>query len=206
MAETDTPVKIPPRQRILESLAGELERQPGNRVTTAALAKATGVTEAALYRHFASKARMFEGLIDFAEETVFGRINRILEEDTATNARCEKILFLLLGFAARNPGITRVLMGDALVGETERLRERVQQFFSRLETQLRQVLRESVLREPALLSIPAEQAANLLLAYVEGRLHRFLRSRFRDSPINHWEAQWAFLAACLFGPGAGAVL
>ncbi len=195
----ETEAKIPRSQRILEALAGELERQPGNRVTTAALAKATGVTEAALYRHFASKARMFEGLIDFAEETVFGRINRILDEDAATAIRCEKILFLLLGFAARNPGITRVLMGDALVGETERLRDRVQQFFSRLETQLRQVLRESALRDEADLAIPAEQAANFLLAYVEGRLHRFLRSRFQDSPVNHWESQWAFLAACLFG-------
>jgi len=113
------------KQLILETLAHELESNPGDRITTAGLARAVGVSEAALYRHFASKARMFEGLIEFAEETVFARINLILEEEKGTEARCAKVVYLLLGFADRNPGITRVLLGDALVGERERLLERL---------------------------------------------------------------------------------
>src|SRR5690606_37808541 len=139
--------KISRRQQILEALAKMLEDSPGERITTAALAKAVGVSEAARYRHFPSKSKMFEELIEFIEETVFTRINLILvEEPTALN-RCENILYLLLTFAERNPGITRLLTGDALTGETEPLRQRIAQFYERLETQLRQVLREAELRE-----------------------------------------------------------
>jgi len=133
------------RQQILEVLARELETHPGSRITTAALARAVGVSEAALYRHFASKAKMFEALIDFAEDSVFTLINRILDQDKDAAIRCERIMQLLLGFAERNPGITRVLLGDALVGENERLRTRVGKFFERIETQLKQVLLEEVL-------------------------------------------------------------
>jgi TetR/AcrR family transcriptional regulator len=191
--------KIPRRQLILEALAGELENSPGNRITTAALARAAGVSEAALYRHFASKARMFEGLIDFAEENIFSRINRIMDEEAGAVRRCERVLYLLLGFAARNPGITRVLMGDALIGETERLHARVQQFFARIETQLRQILRESVLREGVSVDAQGVEArANLLMAVAEGRLHQFLRSRFEVTPLQHWDTQWPMLALNLF--------
>jgi len=186
------------KQLILETLARELESNPGDRITTAGLARAVGVSEAALYRHFASKARMFEGLIAFAEESVFARINQILEEEKGTEARCAKVVYLLLGFADRNPGITRVLLGDALVGERERLLERVQQFFERVDVQLRQVLREAAMRGDAQLQLEPEAAASLLTAFIEGRLHQFQRSRFSRPCLEQWESDWALLRAGLF--------
>jgi TetR/AcrR family transcriptional regulator len=128
------------KSEILQVLAAELETKPGTRITTASLAKAVGVSEAALYRHFPSKARMFEGLIEFAEESVFGVITRILDENRAVDRRCEHILLVLLRFAERNPGIARLLSGDVLVGENQRLRARVMQFFDRIETQIKPVL------------------------------------------------------------------
>ena len=189
----------PPRkQLILEALAVELEKSPGARITTAALARAAGVSEAALYRHFASKAKMFEGLIGFAEETVFARINQILDEEKQTRARCARVMYLLLGFADRNPGITRVLLGDALVGENERLHARIEQFFARLETQLKQIMREARLREGGAAQIDPELGAGLMLALIEGRMQQFLRTRFRTSPLSHWEAQWTLLETVLF--------
>ncbi|MES9868167.1 MAG: nucleoid occlusion factor SlmA [Sedimenticola sp.] len=189
--------KTPRKQLILEALASELERNPGVRITTASLAQACGISEAALYRHFASKAKMFEGLIGFAEETVFARINQILEEDKDTRSRSAKVLYLMLAFADRNPGITRVLLGDALVGETERLHLRVEQFFSRLETQFRQILREARMREGGDAG-SAETGAGMMLALVEGRMHQFLRTRFRISPLEDWEDQWGLLERALF--------
>jgi len=192
--------KIPRRQLILEALAGELEQRPGGRITTAALAKASGVSEAALYRHFASKARMFEGLIEFAEESVFARINQIMESEKSTPQRCSKVLYLLLAFADRNPGITRVLLGDALVGEQARLHTRVERFFARIETQFRQILREARIREGEQSGVDAEQGASLMLALVEGRMQRFLRTRFRVSPLAEWDGHWGLIAPCLF-PG-----
>lgn len=191
--------KPPRKQLILEALAVELEKSPGARITTAVLARAAGVSEAALYRHFASKAKMFEGLIGFAEETVFARINQILDEEKDTRLRCAKVLYLLLGFADRNPGITRVLLGDALVGETGRLHARVEQFFARIETQFRQILRESRMREGENAKLEPELAAGLMLALVEGRMHQFLRTRFRVSPLAGWEAQWRLIEQSLFG-------
>lgn len=189
--------KVSRKQSILEALAAELERSPGTRITTAALAKAVGVSEAALYRHFASKAKMFEGLIEFAEETVFARINQILESEKETKVRCAKVVYLLLGFADRNPGITRVLLGDALVGENERLHSRVEQFFARIETQFRQILREARMRE-GVDNSEAETGAALMLALVEGRMHQFLRTRFKVSPLDGWDVQWALLERSLF--------
>jgi len=190
--------KIPRKQLILEALAGELEKSPGGRITTAVLAKASGVSEAALYRHFASKARMFEGLIEFAEESIFARINQIMESEKGTAQRCSKVLYLLLAFADRNPGITRVLLGDALVGEQERLHTRVEQLFARIETQFRQILREAKLRERGQRSVDAEQGASMMLALVEGRMQRFLRTRFRVSPLAEWDGQWDLIELCLF--------
>ncbi|HEY0634265.1 MAG TPA: nucleoid occlusion factor SlmA [Gammaproteobacteria bacterium] len=184
------------RQQILEALAQMLESSPGERITTAGLAKQVGVSEAALYRHFASKAKMFEGLIEFIEETVFGLVNRIMADERGALARCEKIELVLLGFAARNPGMTRILIGDALTGENERLRGRVGQFFDRLETQFKQVLREGA----AVGEVPAEgisATANLLLAVAEGRMNQFVRSGFRRLPTELWSEQWAQLAALL---------
>ena len=147
------------------------------------LARAVGVSEAALYRHFASKAKMFEGLIGFAEEMVFARINQIFETEQSTRARCSQVLYLLLAFADRNPGIARVLLGDALVGETGRLHARVEQFFARLETQFRQILREARLREDETVMPSPEIGASLMLALVEGRMHQFLRTRFRGFAV-----------------------
>ena len=190
--------KIPRKQLILEALAGELENSPGGRITTAALAKASGVSEAALYRHFASKARMFEGLIEFAEASIFARINQIMESEKSTSMRCTKVLYLLLAFADKNPGITRVLLGDALVGEQERLHSRVEQFFARIETQFRQILREAVMREGEESRVDIDQGASLMLALVEGRMQRFLRTRFRVSPLAEWDGNWELIAPCLF--------
>ncbi|OGT88093.1 MAG: nucleoid occlusion factor SlmA [Gammaproteobacteria bacterium RIFOXYA12_FULL_61_12] len=188
------------KQQILEALARLLEQNPGERITTAVLAKQCGVSEAALYRHFASKARMYEALIEFAEETVFSRINRILEEEKDSAERCSRLLFLVLGFAEKNPGITRILLGDALVGEQERLLDRVEQFFTRLETQLKQVLRETAMRQDAPRDLKAELSANLLLTWVEGRMHQYLRTHFRVSPLHSWDEQWRLLADSLFHP------
>jgi TetR/AcrR family transcriptional regulator len=186
------------RQQILETLARELETHPGSRITTAELAAAVGVSEAALYRHFASKARMFEALIDFAEDSVFGIINTILAQDRNPVTRCEKIIRLLLGFAERNPGITRVLLGDALVGEHERLRVRVNQFFERIETQLKQVLREANLSNEVRLIAPIDVTANYLLAIAEGKISHYARGGFTRSPTEHWEEQWSILRDALF--------
>jgi len=188
------------KQAILEALASELETNPGDRITTAGLARAVGVSEAGLYRHFPSKARIFEGLISFAEDGVFTRVNQIVDEEKATRERCRKILYLLLGFADHNPGITRVLLGDAIVGERERLHARVEQFFERLTAQFRQVLREAGLRKDVSLLVSPEAAAALLTAFVEGRMHQFLRTRFRHPVLHNWEADWAVLQAGLFRP------
>jgi len=189
------------KREILEALARELESNPGNRITTARLAASLGVSEAALYRHFPSKARMFEGLIEFAEEGVFSRINQILEEDRETRQRCARILYLLLAFAERNPGLVRVLLGDALTGEHERLHERSNAFFQRLQTQLRQVLREAQMREDAVLRVTPEAGAEILVIHAEGRMHQFLRTRYRVSPLSEWDQNWQVIDAGLFLTG-----
>ncbi|MCF6210679.1 MAG: nucleoid occlusion factor SlmA [Gammaproteobacteria bacterium] len=185
-------------QQILETLAQQLEASPGQRITTAALARELGVSEAALYRHFPSKARMFEALIEFIEETVFGLINRILDDQSTAQARCEAILGVLLGFSAQNPGLSRILVGDALTGENERLRTRIMQFYSRLETQLKQVLREAESKGELPVGNPSAASANLMLAAVEGRMNQFVRSGFSQSPLQRWEQQWGLLSASLF--------
>ena len=186
------------RQHILEVLASELETNPGSRITTAGLARAVGVSEAALYRHFASKAKMFEALIDFAEETVFGLVNRIIENESDAVTRCEKIIQLLLGFSERNPGITRILIGDALLGENERLHARVVQFFERLETQFRQILREANLSDGPRPISNLEAASNLMVTFIEGKMSQFARSSFDKKPTEHLDDQWAVMKPGLF--------
>lgn len=195
MVDTQKPTR---RQQILEALAGELETRPGARITTARLAEVVGVSEAALYRHFPSKAKMFEALIEFSEESVFGLANRILSEESQAAKRCERILTMLLTFSDRNPGITRVLLGEALVGENERLRARVAQFFDRFETQLKQVLREGEQAPGLGLGTGVAAMANLMMAVVEGRMTQFSQSGFERSPIESWGQQWLVLAAGLF--------
>ncbi|SEL99925.1 nucleoid occlusion factor SlmA [Halomonas caseinilytica] len=185
------------RDQILQGLALMLEEDSGKRITIAALARQVGVSEAALYRHFPSKARMFEGLIEFIEQTLFERIGRILEEVPETVPRCGQILTLLLGFAEKNPGLSRLLGGDALTGETARLRKRIHQLFERLETQLKQILREAELREGRRPVLPIPAAANMLLAQVEGRISQYVRSDFKRLPTEHWDDQWQALSARL---------
>jgi TetR/AcrR family transcriptional regulator len=186
------------KQQILEVLVLQLEENPGTRITTASLAMAVGVSEAALYRHFASKAKMFEALIDFSEESVFGLINSILEQEKDAIVRCEKIVHLLLGFSERNPGITRVLVGDALVGENERLRGRVLQFFERLETQFKQILREANLNDGARLVGTIDSGANQMLAHVEGKMSQFIRTSFSKKPTEYFKDQWQSIRRGLF--------
>lgn len=196
----ETGNKTSRKDQILQALARMLETSPGERITTAALAKEVGVSEAALYRHFPSKARMFEGLIKFIEDTLFLRISRILNEDSSAEIRCHKILTLLLTFSDKNPGMTRLLTGDALAGETERLRERIAQFYGRLEAQLKQILREAQIRENLKPTVSPAALANLLLATAEGRLIQFVRSEFKQSPLENWETQWEFLSKNLLMP------
>lgn len=185
------------REAILQALAAELEHHPGERITTAKLASRLSVSEAALYRHFPSKARMFEGLIEFAEDTVFGLISQILQDDPNAVSRIEKIMGLMLGFSAKNAGITSVLVGVALTGENDRLRQRVSQFFDRLETQFRQILRERELSLTTAGGRPVNETANLLLVILEGHMQQFVRSGYRQSPIQGWEAKWTLLSGVL---------
>ena len=185
------------KEQILQTLAEMLESSPGNKITTAKLASNLGVSEAALYRHFPSKTRMYESLIDFVEDTLFTRITQILSEETKQLARCKNILTLYLIFCERNPGITRILSGDALMGEHERLRERVSQVYDRIETQLRQCLRMAEIEEGWRTAIPVNVAANMLLATAEGRVAQFVRSNFSQSPTDGWEDQWSISTAAI---------
>jgi len=183
------------RVQILQALAAMLEQPGAERVTTAALAARLEVSEAALYRHFASKAQMFEGLIDFIEQSVFTLVNQILEREGATGAQqAAKILTLLVQFAERNPGMTRVMVGDALVYENERLQQRMNQFFDKIEATLRQVLRGAAAADgSATPSVDAQVRAAALTAFVVGQLQRFARSGFRRAPSEHLEATIALI-------------
>ena len=188
------------KELILRSLARMLESSPGTRITTASLADQVGVSEAALYRHFPSKTKMFDDLIKFIEDTLFSRISRVLKEEQSTDVRCYKILTLILTFCEKNPGMTRLLTGDALIGETEALRMRISRFYDRIESQLKQVLREAQIRENLRPSASPAAIANLLLASAEGRLLQFVRSEFKQSPLENWDIQWSFLSKNLLMP------
>jgi len=205
-AGVDAAAPVPRRRQILEALARELESRPGARVTTARLAEVVGVSEAALYRHFSSKARMFEALIEFAEESVFGTLGRIVREEPAPIERVAYCTRVLLMFSERNPGITRVLLGDALVGENDALRRRVDQLFERVETQLRQILREGGsdwVSGTVAESATVNALAALLLGVIEGRMRRYVRSGFARRPLEGWEAQWSMLRLLFEGRGGG---
>lgn len=186
------------REQILQVLASMLQDNPGGRITTAALAAQVGVSEAALYRHFPSKARMFEGLIAFIEDTLFSRITRIVAEPDPALIQCEKILTLVLAFAEKNPGISRVLNGDALAGEHERLRVRVSQIFDRLETQLRQILRDAEVKEGLRTAVTATSTAGLLLAFMEGRISQYVRTDFKQVPTGNLQEQWQLISPGIF--------
>ena len=171
------------RIQILQALAGMLEKPGAERVTTAALAAQLQVSEAALYRHFASKAQMFEGLIDFIEQSVFTLINQVVERDGDGVAKASRIVALVLQFGERNPGMSRVMVGDALVHEHERLQQRMNQFFDRIELSLRQVLRESqAVAQSQTPTVESQVRASVLTAFIVGRLQRFCRSGFKKLP------------------------
>jgi TetR/AcrR family transcriptional regulator len=194
----DNQTKTNRRQQILESLVHMLEVNPGSRITTAALAKEVGVSEAALYRHFPSKFKMFEALIDYVEETIFSRVSTILKEHPNAKNRINHILTLLLTFTGRNPGLARILTGDALAGENDRLHARVAQLFDRLETQLKQILRDAELTEGLRPITTTGVAANLLMAVVDGRISQFVRSNFKKLPMDNWPEQWPIIMAGFF--------
>ena len=193
-----TTQKTSRREAILLALVELLETDPGARITTAGLARSVGVTEAALYRHFPSKRKMFEALIEFAEEAVFSRCQTILQEQDDPRQRLRQLGELVLVFAERNPGLCRVLNGEALMGEDASLRKRASQFFERLETQIRQILKEGEIRQGLRPAPSATRAAEWLMTFLEGRLQRFTRSSYDHLPSKDWQEIWPALAAGLW--------
>lgn len=190
------------REAILHALAELLEADPGARITTAGLAKSVGVTEAALYRHFPSKRKMFEALIEFAEEAVFSRCQLILKDQNDVRVRLKQLTHLVLVFAERNPGLCCVLTGDALVGEDGALRKRASQFFERLEMQARQCLKEGDIRQGVRPRASATRGADFVLVFTEGRIQRFIRSSFSRLPSSDFEEVWPLIAEGIWGePG-----
>jgi TetR/AcrR family transcriptional regulator len=182
------------RAQILQMLATMLEQPGAERITTALLASKLDVSEAALYRHFASKAQMFEGLIDFIEQTVFTLINQIAEREGDGAHKAARMVTVLLQFGEKNPGMTRVMVGDALVFENERLQQRMNQFFDRVESALRQVLRAAAeARQSAMPTVEAQVKAAVLVSFALGALQRFTRSGFKRSPLDHLEASLALM-------------
>jgi TetR/AcrR family transcriptional regulator len=193
------------RVQILQALAAMLEQPGAERITTAALAARLEVSEAALYRHFASKAQMFEGLIEFIEQSVFSLVNQIAERETGSAATADpaagkrqagKVVTMLIQFAEKNPGMTRVMVGDALVFENERLQQRMNQFFDKIEATLKQGLRDAAAAAStgsATPSVDAQVQASVLTAFVMGRLQRFARSGFKRLPSEHLEASLALM-------------
>ncbi len=176
------------RLEILKALAQMLEAPKWERITTAALAGKLDVSEAALYRHFASKAQMYEGLIEFIESSVFSLANRITEDEADGRMQCEKLVEMLLAFAEKNPGMVRVMTGDALVGEHERLQARMNQFFERFESTLKQALRVGGEENPV-------DKAGTMLRYSIGCLHQFAKSGFAKKPTESFSAQRRYLLA-----------
>jgi len=181
--------------QILQMLAAMLEDPKGEKVTTAALAARLDVSEAALYRHFASKAQMFEGLIEFIETTIFGLINKISTEEPSGSKQVRAMVSMLLDFAQTNRGMTRVLIGDALVNENERLQERMNQLFERVEASIRQGFRVAVTENELPDTFDAGARAVLVVAFVLGRWHRFAKSGFRKSPTEGLDAQMPALVS-----------
>ncbi|UAN51373.1 nucleoid occlusion factor SlmA [Serratia sp. JSRIV002] len=186
------------REEILQALAQMLESSDGSqRITTAKLAANVGVSEAALYRHFPSKTRMFDSLIEFIEDSLITRINLILQDEKETFNRLRLIVLLVLGFAERNPGLTRIMTGHALMFEQDRLQGRINQLFERIEAQLRQVLKERKLREGKGFIVDETLLASQILAFCEGMLSRYIRSEFRYRPTQDFDARWPLLAVQL---------
>ena len=181
--------------QILQTLAQMLEAPAAEKITTAALAAKLDVSEAALYRHFASKAQMFEGLIEFIEETLFGLINKITSEEKSGLKQLESVTAMLLGFAQKNRGMTRVLIGDALVHENERLQLRINQLHDRVEATLKQALRFAAGQNELPATPDPAARANLIMSFVTGRWHQYAKSGFKRDPMQYWTEQWRALLA-----------
>ena len=182
------------RKEILQTLAHMLENPKGEKITTALLASKLDVSEAALYRHFASKAQMFEGLIEFIEETVFSLVNKIQTEEAKGAKQVEATVSMLLSFAQKNQGMTRVLIGDALVNEDERLQLRMNQLHDRLEASLRQSARLAASDGALHASLDANAYANAVMAFVIGRWHQFAKSGFKRTPLENFAQSWRVFA------------
>ena len=182
------------KEQILQSLAAILEESPGGKITTASLAKQVGVSEAALYRHFPSKTKMFDELIEFAELTIFTRLNTISSEQISASSKCEKITKLVLTFAEKNPGISRILAGDALWGENERLRFRINQLFDRIEVQIKQILREDRYTNDNNMTTHPNISADIFMSFIEGKIAQFVRSDFSKSPTEDFDLKWKSFA------------
>lgn len=178
--------------QILQAMAQMLEEPRGEKITTAALARRLSISEAALYRHFASKAQMFEGLIEFIESSVFGVINQINEKEENGLLQTQSVSMLLLNFAARNPGMTRVMIGDALVNEDSRLQLRMNQFFDRVELTLRQCLRLAVVQGQTKEEWVTVKS-NLMMSYIIGKLFRFVKTQFKENPTGGMQEQINFI-------------
>ena len=178
------------KDQILQTLAQMLENPTGEKATTAALAARIKVSEAALYRHFKGKAEMFEGLIEFIEQTLFGLINKITSEEKSGVRQVEGIIAVLLAFAQKNRGMTRVLIGDALVNEDDRLQSRINQLHDRLEAALKQALRFGVSQKEIAQEVDIAAQANLIMSFVTGRWHQFAKSGFKRDPAELWPKQW----------------
>ena len=178
------------KHQILQTLAQMLEDPAGEKATTAALAARLGVSEAALYRHFKGKAEMFEGLIEFIEQTLFALINKITGDEKSGLRQLEAIMGVLLAFAQKNRGMTRVLVGDALVNEHDRLQLRINQLHDRLEAALKQALRFGVSQQEIAQDVDIAAQANLLMSFITGRWHQFAKSGFKRDPVELWPKQW----------------
>jgi len=178
------------KTQILQTLAQMLEGPSAERITTAALAARIEVSEAALYRHFRGKADMFAGLIDFVEQTLFSLINKITSEEQSGLRQTEAIMTMLLGFAQKNRGMTRVLIGDALVTEDEALQARINQIHDRIEAALKQALRFAVTQKEVAEDVDLAAQANALMSFVAGRWHQYAKSGFRRDPAEFWQRQW----------------
>ncbi len=179
------------KQQILETLASMLEKPTREKITTASLAEKLDVSEAALYRHFASKAQMFEGLIEFIEQSLFSLINKISTEETDGLTQVRRIVTVMLLFAEKNPGMARVLIGDALVNEDDRLQLRINQMFDRIESTLKQSFR--IAETQTKRQLDPEAQANLMLCFVIGRWHQFAKSGFKRKPMELVQQQLNYL-------------
>ena len=178
--------------QILQALAQMLEQPRSEKITTAALARHLSLSEAALYRHFASKAQMFEGLIEFIESSIFGLINQIDEKEENGLLQAQSVAMLILNFAKKNPGMTRVMIGDALINEDARLQSRMNQFFDRIELALKQSMKIAVI-QGQFSEENINSRSNLMMSYLIGRLYRFVKTQFKQNPTEDMLPQINFI-------------